>query len=59
MGPGGLEGPSGFKPEGSGPGATVAVVVPAGDRMIIEAKLPIQDIVYVHPGQTALVTLAS
>ena len=41
------------------PGATVAVVVPAGDRMIIEAKLPIQDIGYVHPGQTALVMLAS
>ena len=41
------------------PGATVAVVVPAGDRLIIEAKLPIQDIGYVHPGQTALVTLAS
>lgn len=42
-----------------GPGATVAVVVPAGDRLIIEAKLPIQDIGYVRPGQTALVMLAS
>ncbi len=42
-----------------GPGATVVDVVPAGDRLIIEAKLPTQDIGYVHPGQTALVMLAS
>ena len=42
-----------------GPGATVADVVPAGDRLIIEARLPTQDIGYVHPGQTALVMLAS
>ncbi len=41
------------------PGGTVVDVVPAGDRMIIEAKLPPQDIGYVHAGQTALVTLAS
>ena len=41
------------------PGATVADVVPAGDRLIIEARLPTQDIGYVHPGQTALVMLAS
>ncbi|MEE9317149.1 MAG: HlyD family type I secretion periplasmic adaptor subunit [Rhodospirillales bacterium] len=41
------------------PGATVAVVVPAGDKLIIEAQLPTQDIGYVHPGQTALVMLAS
>jgi len=41
------------------PGGTVVDVVPAGDRMIIEAKLPPQDIGYVHSGQTALVTLAS
>jgi len=41
------------------PGGTVVDVVPAGDRLIIEAKLPPQDIGYVHAGQTALVTLAS
>jgi membrane fusion protein, adhesin transport system len=41
------------------PGGTVVDVVPAGDRMIIEAKLPPQDIGYVHAGQSALVTLAS
>ena len=41
------------------PGSTVADVVPAGDKLIIEAKLPPQDIGYVHPGQEALITLAS
>jgi adhesin transport system membrane fusion protein len=41
------------------PGATVADVVPGGDRLIIEAKLPTQDIGYVHSGQEALVMLNS
>jgi adhesin transport system membrane fusion protein len=41
------------------PGGTVVDVVPAGDRMIVEAKLPPQDIGYVHSGQSALVALAS
>lgn len=41
------------------PGGTVVDIVPAGDRLIIEAKLAPQDIGYVHAGQTALVTLAS
>jgi adhesin transport system membrane fusion protein len=41
------------------PGATVVDVVPAGDSLVIEAKLPTQDVGYVHPGQTALITLAS
>ncbi|MBC8339067.1 MAG: HlyD family type I secretion periplasmic adaptor subunit [Alphaproteobacteria bacterium] len=41
------------------PGATVADVVPGGDRLIIEAQLPTQDIGYVHAGQEALVMLAS
>ena len=41
------------------PGSTVADVVPAGDKLIIEAKLPPQDIGYVHVGQKALITLAS
>jgi len=42
-----------------GPGGTVADVVPAGDRLIIEARLPTQDVGYVHPGQPVLVRLAS
>ncbi len=41
------------------PGGTVLDIVPAGDSLIIEAKLAPQDIGYVHAGQTALVTLAS
>jgi len=41
------------------PGETIVDVVPGGDNLIIEAKLPPQDIGYVHEGQTALVTLAS
>jgi len=41
------------------PGGTVLDVVPAGDRLIIEAKLPPQEIGYVQSGQKALVSLAS
>jgi adhesin transport system membrane fusion protein len=41
------------------PGATVADIVPGGDRLIIEAKLPTQDIGYVNAGQIALVMLNS
>jgi len=41
------------------PGFTVVDIVPAGDRLIIEAKLPTQDIGYVRKGQQALVMLAS
>lgn len=41
------------------PGQTVAEIVPVEDRLIIEAELPIQDISYVHPGQTVRVTLVS
>lgn len=41
------------------PGGTIADVVPGGDRLIIEAQLPTQDIGYVHVGQVALVMLAS
>jgi adhesin transport system membrane fusion protein len=40
-------------------GGTVLDIVPGGDRLVIEARLPIQDIGYVHPGQTATVKLAS
>ena len=41
------------------PGDTVLDIVPAGDRLIIEAKLPAQDVGYVTPGQPTMVTLAS
>ncbi len=37
----------------------MADVVPAGDRLVIEAQLPTSDIGYVHAGQTVLVMLAS
>jgi membrane fusion protein, adhesin transport system len=41
------------------PGDTVLDIVPAGDKLVIEAKLPAQDVGYVAPGQVAKVTLAS
>ncbi len=41
------------------PGGAVADIVPADDRLIIEAKLLPQDIGYVRSGQPAKVTLAS
>lgn len=41
------------------PGHTIIDVVPGGDRLVIEAKLPIQDIGFVRPGQSAMVQLAS
>ncbi|MGE4219889.1 MAG: HlyD family type I secretion periplasmic adaptor subunit [Alphaproteobacteria bacterium] len=41
------------------PGATVMDIVPADDRLVVEAKLPPQDIGYVRRGQTATVRLAS
>ena len=40
-------------------GQTVVDVVPAGDRLVIEAKLPTKDIGYVQSGQSALIKLAS
>ncbi|MEQ8192993.1 MAG: HlyD family efflux transporter periplasmic adaptor subunit, partial [Rhodospirillales bacterium] len=40
-------------------GSTVVDIVPAGDRLIVEAKLPTQDIGYVRRGQQAQVKLAS
>lgn len=40
-------------------GSTVVDIVPADDRLIIEAQLPPQDIGYVRAGQHAKVTLAS
>ena len=41
------------------PGDTIVDIVPAGDRLIIEAKLPTQDIGYVALGQAAIIKLAS
>ena len=41
------------------PGDPIADIVPAGDRLVIEAKLPTQDIGYVAAGQLAVIKLAS
>jgi len=41
------------------PGQTVVDVVPVDDRLIIEARLPTQDIGYVQAGQAVLVKLTS
>lgn len=41
------------------PGGTVADVVPREDRLVVEAKLAVQDVGYVHPGQPVRVRLAS
>lgn len=41
------------------PGQTVVDIVPADDRLVIEAKLPTQDIGYVQAGQSALIKLTS
>jgi adhesin transport system membrane fusion protein len=41
------------------PGDPIAELVPAGDRLIVEAKLPTSDIGYVAIGQAAIVKLAS
>lgn len=42
-----------------GPGDPVADVVPVDDTLIVEAKLPTDDIGYISVGQTAAVKLAS
>lgn len=41
------------------PGGAVADIVPAEDRLIIEARLPIGDIGYVQIGQEVMIRLAS
>ena len=41
------------------PGGTVLDIVPGDDRLVIEAKLPVQDIGFVRTGQEAMVQLAS
>jgi len=40
-------------------GDIVVDIVPGDDRLIIEAKLPTQDIGFIQPGQTAVVKLTS
>ncbi|MBF0428244.1 MAG: HlyD family type I secretion periplasmic adaptor subunit [Magnetococcales bacterium] len=41
------------------PGGTAMDLVPGDDRLVVEAKLPIQDIGYVSVGQHAFITLTS
>ncbi|GAB4336139.1 MAG: HlyD family type I secretion periplasmic adaptor subunit [Desulfobulbaceae bacterium] len=41
------------------PGMTIMDIVPAGDKLVIEAHLPISDIGFVHAGQKAMLQLAS
>lgn len=41
------------------PGDAVADIVPAGDRLVVEARLPVDDIGYVRAGQKARIKLAS
>ena len=41
------------------PGMTIMDIVPAGDKLIIEAHLPISDIGFVDKGQMAVIQLAS
>ena len=41
------------------PGMTVLDIVPAGDKLVIEAHLALGDIGYVQPGQPATVKLAT
>jgi len=41
------------------PGQTVVEIVPLGVELVIEARLPLQDIGYLHPGQSVRVTLNS
>jgi adhesin transport system membrane fusion protein len=40
-------------------GGTVADLVPAGDVLVVEARLPVQDVGHVRGGQTATLKLAS
>jgi len=41
------------------PGGKVADIVPIGDALVVEARLPPNDVGYIHPGQLVRVTLAS
>lgn len=50
-----------FKNKGGvvSPGGTIATLVPEGEALLIEAKLPIADVGYVHIDSPARLTLAS
>ena len=37
------------------PGGTVVDIVPEGDKLLIEAQLPVQEVIYITSGQTAKV----
>lgn len=41
------------------PGETILDIVPAGEKMMVEAQLPVQDIGYIQAGQSATIRLAS
>lgn len=41
------------------PGMSVADIVPAGSELLVEARLPVSDIGYVHESQAAVIKLAS
>ncbi len=41
------------------PGDAVADIVPAGDRLVVDAQLPTSDIGYIRAGQDAVINLAS
>ncbi|MEW6078155.1 MAG: HlyD family type I secretion periplasmic adaptor subunit [Thermodesulfobacteriota bacterium] len=41
------------------PGETVLDIVPEGDLLIVEARLPTQDIGYIHAGQKAVIKLTT
>lgn len=41
------------------PGMTIMDIVPAGDRLVVEAHLPISDIGFVSRGQRAVIQIAS
>ena len=41
------------------PGGTLLDIVPRDDILVVEAKLPTQDIGYIHIGQTAVIQLSS
>ncbi|MBF0339815.1 MAG: HlyD family type I secretion periplasmic adaptor subunit [Magnetococcales bacterium] len=40
------------------PGGTILSLVPSGDRLVIEARLPVGEVGFVHPGQSARLQLA-
>lgn len=41
------------------PGQTLLDIIPSGDQLIVDARLPVQDIGYIKLGQNAVIRLAS